>query len=413
MNLMRSKEDLACICRLLYNNLGLNAVYAGPDGQPLAFSGSEALAAHPLLNRGQELLELASGQADGSKPHMLSLNELENYIIASVGSAASDRGFLILGPSVYARVSDEAAAGLLNDYSVPAAKREQARGYFAALPAVSGRRLLQAGVLLHYLLTGEELDPLQLLQPAAGVPDEERTELERHVDRSVSAQREATQLHHDHESEKRLFQSIKEGRPDLLAGMAAVLPENVGVLSKSSFLRSQKNLTIAGITLATRAAMEGGLHSEIAYTMSDLYIQRLEELHDIPSVSRLRTEALRAFAERVRQTRAGRYSGKIAECRAFIFNHIYEELPLDRLAAKAGLNPNYLSQLFKKETGMPIQTYIINEKLEEAKKLLAGTELAISEICSRLNFYDQSHFTKMFKKSTGMTPKRYRTCKEL
>ncbi|CAM4261593.1 helix-turn-helix domain-containing protein [Paenibacillus alkaliterrae] len=180
------------------------------------------------------------------------------------------------------------------------------------------------------------------------------------------------------------------------------------MLSKSSYLRSQKNLAIAGITLATRAAMEGGLHSEVAYTMSDLYIQHLEELKDIQSVVKHRTEAMHAFAERVRQNRAGRYSNKIMACQTYIFNHIYEEISAAELAEKVGLNANYLSQLFKKEVGMPIHAYIVREKIEEAKKLLSDPALTLSEICAWLNFYDQSHFTKIFRKLTGVTPKQFR-----
>src|SRR4030095_6070500 len=107
---------------------------------------------------------------------------------------------------------------------------------------------------------------------------------------------------------------------------AAFDPDKLGILSKKSYLRSQKNIAIAGITLATRAAMEGGLHSEIAYTMSDLYIQHLEELMDIQSVVRLRTEAMLGFAERVKHSRAGSYSRVVTACQQYIYNHIYEDI---------------------------------------------------------------------------------------
>ncbi|WP_046587524.1 hypothetical protein [Bacillus sp. SA1-12] len=77
--------------------------------------------------------------------------------------------------------------------------------------------------------------------------------------------------------EKKLFQCIKEGRKDEFLKLFKIIPDRgqMGVLSKKSLLRNQKNLGITVITLATRAAMEGGLHHEIAYTLSDLYIQSL------------------------------------------------------------------------------------------------------------------------------------------
>ncbi len=292
---------------------------------------------------------------------------------------------------------------------VPANLKEAARDYYRSLPIISGIKLLHASVLLYYLIYGKELNTLDVLHHRALLSEDEHVRFERHIDRNLSDQRETTALHHDVELEKQLFQSIKEGRTEKLRELANFDPKNLGILSKSSYLRSQKNIAIAGITLATRAAMEGGLHSEIAYTMSDLYIQHMEELTDIQSVVKHRTEAMFAFAERVKQSRSEKYSRVVAECQKYIYNHIYEEVTVAALAEKMRLNANYLSQLFKKEVGIPIHSYIMREKVEEAKKLLTASELSLSEICARLNFYDQSHFTKIFKKLTGVTPKQFRS----
>jgi AraC-like DNA-binding protein len=67
-----------------------------------------------------------------------------------------------------------------------------------------------------------------------------------------------------------------------------------------------------------------------------------------------------------------------------------------------------LSFLFKKEVGITVSEYIQQTKIDEVKKLLAYSKTPISEICSLLNFNDQSYFTKVFKKVVGITPKQYR-----
>lgn len=72
------------------------------------------------------------------------------------------------------------------------------------------------------------------------------------------------------------------------------------------------------------------------------------------------------------------------------------------------MNANYLSELFKKEVGISTSEYIQSEKIEEAKKLLAFTNYFLLNISLWLNFHDQSHFTRVFKKITGLTPKQYR-----
>lgn len=103
-----------------------------------------------------------------------------------------------------------------------------------------------------------------------------------------------------------------------------------------------------------------------------------------------------------------KYSREITICKNFIFNNIYEKITIPQLAKLVDLRPGYLSQLFKKEVGIPLSKYIQREKIEEAKKLLILTDYSLADICSRLNFNDQSYFTKVFKKFTGVTPKQYR-----
>nr|WP_083442866.1 AraC family transcriptional regulator [Paenibacillus sp. IHB B 3415] len=78
------------------------------------------------------------------------------------------------------------------------------------------------------------------------------------------------------------------------------------------------------------------------------------------------------------------------------------------IARTVGLSPKYLSALFKKEVGLTVSEYIQQMKSDEAKKLLAYSKTPISEICTLLSFNDQSYFTKVFKKVTGVTPKFYR-----
>ncbi|WP_227011817.1 helix-turn-helix transcriptional regulator [Paenibacillus lutimineralis] len=74
----------------------------------------------------------------------------------------------------------------------------------------------------------------------------------------------------------------------------------------------------------------------------------------------------------------------------------------------AGVHPAYLSKLFKQETGMTVIEYIQRQKIEEAKKLLTLSDASPLRAASLLNFHDQSHFTKVFKKYTGVTPKQYK-----
>ncbi|MDO3409324.1 helix-turn-helix domain-containing protein [Saccharibacillus sp. CPCC 101409] len=233
---------------------------------------------------------------------------------------------------------------------------------------------------------------------------------DRELLRTLALSRQEARLHHDLPRERRMLQYIREGRESELERFmqSEWEQERVGVLSRSSLLRHRKNLAICGITLYTRAAIEGGVDSEIAFTLSDLYIQRLEDLHTAQSVDDLNSSAMLDFARRVRGVREQSAGRTFEACRHYIFSHLYEDLPLSRLGRAFGLNPTYLSRLCKKETGFPLSAYIRRERIEEAKRLLDLGEYRLSDICALLRWSDQSHFTQAFKQQVGITPGAYR-----
>lgn len=247
----------------------------------------------------------------------------------------------------------------------------------------------------------------QLDGQAAYVPDYAD---DRELLRSLALSRQNERLHHDLATERKLLQLVREGRREELERLLVDwnLRQDFGILSRSSLLRHRKNLTICGITLYTRAAIEGGLYAEIAFTLSDLLIQRVEEAHTPEEVDLLSTSAIREFTDRVRQAREHTGSGTFEACRLYVFNHLYEELSLERLGQAMRLNPAYLSRLCKKETGLSLSAYVRREKVEEAKRLLEIGEHTLSEICALLRWSDQSHFTQVFKTWVGVTPGTYR-----
>lgn len=93
---------------------------------------------------------------------------------------------------------------------------------------------------------------------------------------------------------------------------------------------------------------------------------------------------------------------------SFIHEHYCEDINVHDLANNLGLNNNYFSKLFKKSTGVSPTTYLSNLKLEKAKFLLKTTHMKIGEICDTVGYSDQFYFSRIFKKSTGTSPINYR-----
>ena len=92
----------------------------------------------------------------------------------------------------------------------------------------------------------------------------------------------------------------------------------------------------------------------------------------------------------------------------FLQEHLTEEISLSVLAEEFHLSAQYISQLFKSEIGVNFLAYLTNIRMEKAKKLLLTTSLSIAEVSERAGYGDYRVFTKVFKKSEGITPSQYR-----
>ena len=92
----------------------------------------------------------------------------------------------------------------------------------------------------------------------------------------------------------------------------------------------------------------------------------------------------------------------------YISEHFNGSLTLEDVASHVHLHPSYFSTLFKTCTGSAFKEYLNMVRIEESKRLLANTDFSIIDIAMAVGFEDQSYFSKVFKKYTGLTPKQFR-----
>ena len=98
----------------------------------------------------------------------------------------------------------------------------------------------------------------------------------------------------------------------------------------------------------------------------------------------------------------------IAGITRYLQEHLAEEMSLSVLSEEFHLNPQYISQLFRNEIGVNFLSYLTGIRMEKAKKLLLSTSLSVAEVAERSGYGDYRVFTKVFKKSEGITPSQYR-----
>ncbi len=224
------------------------------------------------------------------------------------------------------------------------------------------------------------------------------------------------EIHHNpYDQELREFNSIETGDlQKLKASWQEDYDGTLGTLAKEP-LRNMKNLVIVIITLASRAAIRGGLSAELSFSLSDTYIQEIEACNDIALLRTLGHNAEEQYTRLVYQVKSQQKGSakkeknpRINRCKDYIFSHLHDRITVEDLAREADCNPNYLSGLFKKCEGVSISTFILQEKINRAKNLLIYSDYSFIEIASYLGFSSQSHLGKQFKRFTGYTLRQYR-----
>lgn len=223
------------------------------------------------------------------------------------------------------------------------------------------------------------------------------------------AQREGGLSHTPYQVESEFYSCIERGEVTLLESKMQEYFQNgfvIGRLSDNS-LRQMQYWAVSSVTLAVRAAMRGGLDELYAYNLSDSYIQQIDVLQTPEQIVSFLTEKaveLTALVAKVHGRLA--YSPHVRRCIAYIEQHLHEKLTVTALAEHAHITSDYLSAIFKKETGASLSAYILSRKLREAQLLLENG-YSCEQTAYTLSFCSESYFIACFKKAFGITPRAY------
>ncbi|HBF36612.1 MAG TPA: hypothetical protein DDW50_04760 [Firmicutes bacterium] len=99
---------------------------------------------------------------------------------------------------------------------------------------------------------------------------------------------------------------------------------------------------------------------------------------------------------------------KLKKAREYIRAHYHENISLKSVAQYLAVSEAYLSRLFSKEMGESFINYVTHLRIEKAKELLKNSNLSINEISEQVGYYNQEHFSRVFKKHEGCSPNKYR-----
>lgn len=293
--------------------------------------------------------------------------------------------------------------------AAPALKIAQKHKIQAAsyrLPYCELKTFLEAMKLLLYEETGEKVCLSELYTKQQPEPEQQKFfEKKRWMEKGGH-------LHNPYQHEQKKLGSIRAGNLKLLEECQnEVWPGEIGKLADNP-LRQEKNLSIVVIAIACRAAIDGGVAPQKAFSMSDVFISNIERMTQVLPIQAAVVEYEREFARAVEQVKHDSEHNRYVErAKEYVAEHIDESIRVVQIGEALGINENYLTGLFHKYEGITLQHYIRKEKVRQSKELLLYSSYSCSEIAALLCFSTQSHFSSAFKREVGMTPAKYRESK--
>ncbi|MBR6451941.1 MAG: response regulator [Lachnospiraceae bacterium] len=164
--------------------------------------------------------------------------------------------------------------------------------------------------------------------------------------------------------------------------------------------------------------LEFVLRSEhLAFEEGGIKYQFLSRQDYLPDVMGMQTldeirswflEKITAAVRDVRENKQKQNSSSVEIAKGYILKNYNKDISLDDVSREVDISPYYFSKLFKEETGENFIEYLTGIRIEEAKKLLTSSRLSMKEICAQVGYADPNYFSRIFKKTVGVTPTEYK-----
>ena len=209
------------------------------------------------------------------------------------------------------------------------------------------------------------------------------------------------------EKEQELILKVKTAN---LPASKAILNDLLGyvLFSEGGNVDAVKRRGAELCTLLSRVAIENAGESGNLYSLNLAYISRLNALDSYEDICFQLQEIVESFISAISERFAQNGNAAVNKALAYIGSHYAENVTLQTMAEVTGLTPAYFSTLFARVVGRGFREQLNLVRVEEAKRLLTATSYPLAEIAVSVGYADQSYFSKVFKRLTGLSPNHYR-----
>ncbi|MBQ7243101.1 MAG: helix-turn-helix domain-containing protein [Bacilli bacterium] len=367
-------------------------------------------------NQRQALFRFVSSfPVDPIRPHEEAILQAKGHVsyyladrFCYYGILSFPEGKIVIGPARQSPMSDQELSDLCFELDVPFVQSEDFKSAMKSIVGLPLSSLLQALCVTNHILNdGEKLSLKDIeIVEATQTRIEEKLQRESADESMKSARPENLSAF---AIEQTMLSYVQKGQTSELQEYFRQMPSAQSGIPSSDYVRYIKDTFVVATTLVSRAAIQGGLNPDESLSLSDSYIGECEAEQSIGSIINLQFRMVMDYSERVERLHIKEgYSQLVIDTIGYIRRNISSPLTTEKIAMDLYVSRTYLSTRFKEETGTALYQYITNAKIENAKRLLRYTDRSLGLIASHLGYSSQSHFARVFKAETKMTPLEYR-----
>ena len=162
------------------------------------------------------------------------------------------------------------------------------------------------------------------------------------------------------------------------------------------------------VVLLSRAAMDGGANVERIFGLNFNYLKEINQFRSLEPLCNWLTKIMIRFIDFVFDLDKVKHADAIFRSIQYLQEHYFEKVSLDEVARQVYLSPAYFSKIFKEEMHISFKNYLNSLRIDKSKGLLLNGEVPLIEIADMVGYGDQSYFTKVFKRVTGISPGKFR-----
>lgn len=329
-----------------------------------------------------------------------------NFIITPIVSSEGAEAYVKAGPFLMVDKDDYIKYDLCDLLKIPESKLKDVSSLIEAVPLISPDKVTKLSTLL-FMSIGF-VNNIKLCNDM--IKTKNSDDIQGHIGemlKTLKAQNIDEDIAYPFEKENDLIAAIVDGDKPSANRLLNDLLGFIFFYSGGKFevIRAR---VFELLVLLSRAAVEGGADTEHIFALNCKYFDEINHLKSIDELCLWLVEIMNALTDYVFRFTDVKHVDIIRKSVDYIRRNFAKKITLEEVASHVYLSPSYFSKVFKDEMELNFNAYLNKIRIDKSKQLLMSDNVRLVDVSGLVGFEDQSYFSKVFKKLTGMTPGKFR-----